>query len=117
MERCAIRLLRPCGGNRPEAGKHEDFYSVANGVRKSTTTTATDHGEAARGCKARLCGVLHIATIGHDSTGDFRPLNVHPRRDKNQAEFYTWPGSPRRYVWSIVLRPDTGQHLTTEGPR
>jgi hypothetical protein len=41
--------------------------TASESVRKSTTTTATTvDGKAARRDKARLCGVLHSATIGHD---------------------------------------------------
>lgn len=94
------------------------FLRRQKGVRKSTTTTATtDHGEAARGGEARLCGVLHIATIGQDSTRDFRPPVPYPCREKIMVSFTltsAWCGAGL-VGWPV--RPDSDQYSCSLGMR
>jgi hypothetical protein len=94
------------------------FLQRQKGVRKSTTTTATtDGGEAARGNETRLCGVLHIATIGHDLTRALRPLNPTPAEIKIRVSFTLAlvQGGANLVGWPVRQNPD--QHSTTEGPR
>jgi hypothetical protein len=94
------------------------FLQRQKGVRKSTTTTATtDGGEAARGDEARLCGVLHIATIGHDLTRALRPLHRTPAEIKITLSFTLAMVRRGATLVGWPARLDTNQHSTTEGPR
>jgi hypothetical protein len=94
------------------------FLQRQKGVRKSTTTTATtDGGEAARGDEARLCGVLHIATIGHDLTRALPSLHPHPAEIKIMLSFTLATVQCGAILVGWAARPHTNQHSTTEGPR
>src|SRR5271166_14283 len=70
-------------GDRPLAG---ESATIAESVRRrqesTATTTTTFHGEAARKDKARLHGLLHSPTIGHEfedmsSSGQLRGFGSH----------------------------------------
>jgi hypothetical protein len=62
--------------------------TASGGVRKSTTTTATTvQDQAARRDKAQLSGVLHSATIGHDSARTVRQLKLTPPIEKITMSF------------------------------